>query len=198
MAALYPDFVERIACIAGSARTSAHNWCFLEGPKTALTTSVDFHDGEYKEPAVKGTRAFSRVYSTWALCQAWFREKSWTKLGFGSLEEYLDAYWGGGSDANDLLCLTWTWQHGDITVYYPEDGDDLGKTLGRVKAKCLVMPSRTDQYFPPEDSECEVEHLSNGELQVIESIWGHIAGGGGGTDEDKRFMSEQIRELLKF
>lgn len=148
MAALYPDFVERMACLAGSARTSWHNWCFLEGPKAALTTAVDFHDGHYKEPVKKGTRAFSRVYSTWALCQAWFRQEQWRTLGFGSLEEYLDAWWGGGDDANDLLCLTWTWQHGDITVYYPEDKGDLAKTLGRIKAKSLIMPTRTDQYFP--------------------------------------------------
>lgn len=39
------------------------------------------------------------------------------------------------------------------------------------------MPARTDQYFPPEDSEVEVKHLKKGELRVIETVWGHIAGG---------------------
>lgn len=197
MASLFPDFVERICCIAGSARTSWHNWCFLEGPKAALVTSSDFHDGHYKEPVDKGTRAFSRVYSTWALCQAWFREKSWETLGHKSLEDYLQTNWNGKGDANDLLCLTWTWQHGDISVYHSEDEGDLAKALARITAKCVIMPARTDQYFPPEDSVEEVKHLKNAELKVIETIWGHIAGGGSGTKEDTAFISQEVSKLMK-
>jgi len=197
MAALFPDFVERICCLAGSAKTSWHNWCFLEGPKAALTNSIDFHDGHYKEPVKKGTRAWSRVYSTWALSQPWFRTKQWETLGFPSLDAYLDKYWGGGADANNLLCMTYTWQHGDIGLYYPEDKGDLAKTLARIKAKCLVMPARTDMYFPPEDSEFEVEHLKNGELKVIETVYGHVAGGGSGTTDDSKFISEHVAKLIK-
>lgn len=196
MAVLFPDFVERICVLAGSARTSWHNWSFLEGPKAALVNSVDFHDGHYTQPVVKGTRAFSRVYSTWALCQEWYRQKCWEQLGFKSLEEYLKAYWDGKGDANGLLCLTWTWQHGDITIYHPEDEGDLAKALGRIQAKCAIMPSRTDQYFPPEDSEVEVKHLKNAELKVIESIWGHIAGGFGGPKEDKKFIEQEVAKLM--
>ena len=35
--ALFPDRVERIAAICGSAKTSPHNFVFLEGAKAALT-----------------------------------------------------------------------------------------------------------------------------------------------------------------
>lgn len=198
MSTLFPDFVENMVCIAGSARTSAHNWCFLEGPKHALTCSKDFHDGHYSEPVKAGTRAFSRVYSAWALSQGWFREKCWEQAGYKDLEAYLEANWSGGmGDANDLLALLWTWQHGDITVYHKEDQGDLAKTLGRIKACCLIMPSRTDQYFPPEDNVEEVKHLKNGRLAVIETVWGHIAGGGGGRKEDTEFMIKEIRDFLK-
>ncbi|KAL1304679.1 hypothetical protein AAFC00_003635 [Neodothiora populina] len=196
MATLFPDFVERIGVLAGSAKTSWHNWSFLEGPKAALVNSVDFHDGHYTSPPIRGARAFSRVYSTWALCQEWYRQQCWKTLGFDSLEEYLQAYWNGKGDANDLLCLLWTWQHGDIGLYHPEDGGDISKTLPRIKARCALMPSRTDQYFPPEDSEFEVKHLKNGELHVIESIWGHLAGGYGGTKEDKKFIEQEIAKHL--
>ena len=58
---------ERIVVLAGAARASSHNISFLEGPKAALVNSVDFQDGQYQEPAVRGTGAFGRVYSTWAL-----------------------------------------------------------------------------------------------------------------------------------
>ena len=185
MAALLPDFVENVVCLAGSARTSWHNWSFLEGPKAALVASEDFHDGKYQTPARKGTGAFGRVYSTWALSQEWFRQRCWEQLGCASLPEYLERNWEKGGvgvwDANDLLCLLRTWQMGDIGLYYPADGGDLRKTLGKIEARVLVMPSRTDMYFPPEDSAEEVKYLKRGELRVIESIWGHVAGGGGGT-----------------
>ncbi|KAJ7188706.1 Alpha/Beta hydrolase protein [Mycena filopes] len=201
MAALYPDFVSRIVVLAGSARTSWHNWSFLEGPKAALVHSVDFHDGKYEKPATRGTRAFSRVYSTWALSQAWFRQRSWETLGFPDLEAYLQAVWEGGQgawDAHDLLCLLKTWQMGDISKFGPEeDKGDLAKALGRIKAEVLVMPSRTDFYFPPEDNEEEVKHLKNGHLKVIESIWGHFAGGGGGTKDDNEFIKMQVQRFLQ-
>ena len=59
------------------------------------------------------------------------------------------------------------------------------------------MPTRTDQYFPPEDSEFEVKHLPGSELVVIETIWGHVAGGGGGTKDDTKFICKHVDRLLK-
>jgi len=201
MASLHPDYVQRIVVLAGSARTSAHNWAFLEGPKAALVNSVDFERGHYTKPATRGTGAFGRVYCPWALSQAWFRERCWEKAGHATLEDYMRENWEkglGAWDANDLLALLWTWQDGDISVYHSaEDGGDWVSTLQRVQAKCLVMPSRTDTYFPPEDSEVEVKHLRNAKLAVIESIWGHMAGGGGGTEEDIKFINETIGKWVK-
>lgn len=200
MAVLYPSFVSNVVCLAGSARTSAHNWSFLEGPRYALTSAKDFEGGDY---AAKGgearvaRRAFSRVYSTWALSPQWFREKCWKEAGFESLGAYLDAYWDGeGSDANGLLALLWTWQNGDVTVYHPEDGGDLGKALARVEARVLVFPVRTDQYFPPEDSEVEVGYLRKGELRVLETPWGHVAGGGSGRKADTEGIVREIKRFL--
>ncbi|KAJ6495796.1 Alpha/Beta hydrolase protein [Mycena vitilis] len=198
MAALYSDFVQRIVVSASSARTSWHNWSFLEGPKAALVNSVDFLDGKYETPAIRGTKAFGRVYSTWALSQAWFRQRCWETLGFSSLEDYLRAEWEFEADAHDLLCMLHTWQKGDISLFGPEEEKgDLSKALARIKAKVLLMPSRTDMYFPPEDNEEELKYLQKGELKVIESIWGHLAGGGGGTKEDEEFIKVQIRRFLE-
>ncbi|PSK43694.1 hypothetical protein B9Z65_7208 [Elsinoe australis] len=200
MAAIFPDFVERIVVLASSARTSWHNWSFLEGPRAALVNSVDFHDGNYTSPPTRGLKAFARVYSTWALSQPWFRQKCWERAGFSSVEEFLQKAWEARVltwDAHDLLCLMQTWQRGDISILgAEEDKGDLPKALGKIKAKVLLMPCRTDMYFPPEDSEEEVKHLKRGELKVIESVWGHIAGGGGGAKEDCEFISAQIKRCL--
>ena len=197
MASLFPGFVSNVVVLAGSARTSWHNWCFLEGPKAALVESVDFHDGDYTAQPTRGRRAFGRAYSAWALSQEWFRQHCWEQLGFKSLEEYLKASWDDMAfDANDLLCLLRTWQQGDIAVYHEEDKGELTRALGRIQARMLLMPSRTDSYFPPEDNEEELEHLKDGRIKVIESIWGHVAGGGSGTKEDNEFIKQQIHQFL--
>lgn len=52
-----------------------------------------------------------------------------------------------------------------------------------------------DAVFRPEDSEIEVKHLKYGELAVIETVWGHMAGGGANED-DTHWMNDQIASFL--
>jgi homoserine O-acetyltransferase len=198
MAVMYPDFVERIVVLTGAARASWHNISFLEGPKAALVNSVDFHDGSYTEPANRGTRAFGRAYSTWTLSSAWFRERNWEKMGFASMWAFLKARWEDSFatwDAHDLLGMLDMWQRADVSSHGPVEGD-FEQALASIKARVLLMPSRTDLCFPPEDSAEEVKHLRHGQLQIIETIWGHVCGGGGGSKEDNEFIKGSIKQLL--
>ena len=48
----------------------------------------------------------------------------------------------------------------------------------------------------PEDSEIEMKFLKHGELVVIETVWGHVAGGGA-SEEDTKFMDTKIADFLK-
>ena len=48
-------------------------------------------------------------------------------------------------DANDMLAQLKTWQTGDITKIHGDP--DLQSALGRIKAKGLIMPCKTDLYF---------------------------------------------------
>ena len=196
--AMFPDMVERIAPWCGSARTSPHNFVFLEGVKAALQADEAWRSGWYDRPPTKGIRAMARVYAGWAPSPAFYREKVYLKMGFSSLEDYLVMAWEGRYlqlDANDILSMVWTWQHGDISAN-PLYKGNFEAALGSTKAKALVMPSQTDQYFPPEDSELEVPNMPNAELRVIPSIWGHLAGGPGRNPEDTRFIDEALKELL--
>ncbi|KAI5120294.1 hypothetical protein M0805_005800 [Coniferiporia weirii] len=198
-ATVFPDFVERIVVICSSARTSPHNKCFLEGPKAALVASKDFDGGHYTSPPQHGIRAFARVYSAWAYGQAWFREHNYTYNGlYPDMNSWLSENWEGrfvtNWDANDMLTLLHTWQSGDISQV--RDGGDLEAALKSIKAKALIMPSKTDLYFPPEDSEFEVSHLKDARLVVIPSVWGHVAGGGG-NPSDVAFVTARIKEFLE-
>ena len=100
-----------------------------------------------------------------------------------------------GSDANDLLAMLWSWQNADISNNAMYDGN-LENALAAIKAKAIVMPGRTDLYFPPEDNEMEVSWMPGAEFRPIESIWGHLAGGPGANEADTKFVDDAITELL--
>lgn len=196
--AMFPDMVERIAPWCGSARTSRHNFVFLEGVKAALCADDAWNNGWYDTPPRKGLRAMARVYAGWAPSQAFYREKVFLDLGFSSLEDYLITAWEGRylqQDANDILAMVATWQAGDISDN-PIYRGDFEKALGLIKARAFVMPSQTDQYFPPEDNRIEVALMPNAELRTIPTIWGHTGGGPGRNPADTAFIDNQLRELL--
>ncbi|KAI0084891.1 alpha beta hydrolase fold protein [Irpex rosettiformis] len=201
---MFPDFVERFIPICGSARTSPHNICFLEGPKAALVASQDFQGGHYTTKPAHGIRAFGRVYSAWAYGQTWFRNKSYLYDGkYTDLDDFLRSEWETGYltywDANDMLTLLKTWQLGDISrvkAVGPSLQGDLVGVLSSITAKGLIMPCKTDLYFPPEDSENEVQSLTNSTLVVIPSVWGHKAGGGS-NEEDNQFIYKVVGEFLE-
>ena len=193
----YPEMVARIFPFCGSAKTSLHNIVFLEGVKVAIQTDVAWQEGWYDCQPNKGLRAVGRVYAGWGLSQAFYREKAYLQMGYSSLEDFLVAFWEGfflRKDANNLLAMLWTWQNGNIGNTPGFDGN-FERALAAIKAKAIVMPGKTDLYFPPEDNEYEVKHLPNAEFRVIPSIWGHFAGGGINSI-DTEFIDRNIKELL--
>lgn len=238
-AVMYPDFVGSIVSICSSARTSPHNYAFLEGPIASLANSVDYvawREGKVKVKAEaeavaasngsgnggsknylgyldkpeRGLKAFGRTYSAWLTSAEWFRQGEWKGLGFESVEQWISRQGDGklGWDADDLLCLARMWQMGDIGKtangqvgglgweWNESDGDeDLKKALEGIRCPVLLMPCRTDQYFRPSESGFEMRSLKQGRLEVIESVWGHVAGGGGCAD-DIKFMDEKIKSFL--
>jgi homoserine O-acetyltransferase len=196
--ALFPDRVERIAAICGSAKTSPHNWVFLEGVKSALTADPAWQDGWFASPPVRGFQAMGRVYAGWGLSQAFYRGEEWRKLGFSSLEDFLVGSWEANfrrRDANDLLAMLWTWQHADISANELYGGD-LKKALGAIAADAMVMPSETDLYFTVEDSRREAAQMPRAELRPIPSLWGHRAGNPVQNPADAKFLDDAVRELL--
>lgn len=134
--------------------------------------------------------------------------------------------WATSKDANNVLRHIWTWTHGDIGAqpryagaslrdipssqggrlesygdFAPitkEDDEAFLRALAGIRAHTLVMPCRTDLYFPPEDSEAEVAAMApgTGEVKVIESIFGHWAGGPGDSQVDAAFIDGAIYDFL--
>jgi homoserine O-acetyltransferase len=179
-ASLFPEKVRSVLATCCTAQCSPHNWLFLEGAKSALTCDANFQDGLYDQPPIKGLKAFGTVYAGWTYSQGFFRRGGYRELGFHSVEA-LVRFWENdhlAQDANDLLCVLDTWQRGNIAAN-PAFNGDFARALSAITMPTRVMPSRSDLYFTVDQAREETEQMPGATLSVLESDWGHIAGGPG-------------------
>jgi homoserine O-acetyltransferase len=196
--AQFPRMVRAILPFCASAKTSVHNIVFLEGVKAALMADASWKDGNYASPPERGLRAFGRVYAGWAYSQSFYRQGLYRTLGFETFEDLLQDWerdhldW----DANDLLAMLWSWQHGDIGANHAYGGN-LAKALGAIEARAILLPCDQDLYFPPKDNEIELRHMRNARLRPFVSAWGHCAGSPGRVPEFTRFFDRCAAELLE-
>jgi homoserine O-acetyltransferase/O-succinyltransferase len=198
--ALFPEMVERIVPICASAKTSGHNYVFLDSLKAALTADPAVCDGRFAGKPERGLRAVARAYAPWSVSPAFYRERVYEKLGFVTIDDFLVKTWDANMlrrDANNMMAMWWSWQYADISANDQYRGD-LKKALGSIRARALVMPATTDCYFTLDDSRLEVMQMPNAELRPIPSVWGHRAGNPMQSPEDLAFLNSSIRELLSY
>ncbi|KUI55736.1 Homoserine O-acetyltransferase [Cytospora mali] len=212
----YPGFMDLGVPFCGSAKTSLHNQVFLEGVKSALLAGKgaasggicagELSEGGYRnwtaEEREKGLKALGRVYAGWGFSQAFYREKVYERLlGYKNLEDFMVKFWEGwalSKDPENMLVMLHTWQSGDSSDQEPYNGD-FELAMKGIKAKTLVLPGKTDLYFPPEDSEYEVERMTEGVGKCIPfpSIWGHWAGGPGTSRTDLSWLDDKLKVFLE-
>ena len=105
-----------------------------------------------------------------------FRANRHKALGFSSMDDFIINFMNGyfsAMDPNDLLCMAWKWQRGDVGA--ATTAGDLPAALGRISAKTFVMPMSSDMVFPP-----PIAKLSGGSCQCwkfrpIQTLDGHLA-----------------------
>ncbi|MEM9591005.1 MAG: alpha/beta fold hydrolase [Pseudomonadota bacterium] len=196
-AALFPQMVPKLACMCGTAKTTDHNRVFLESLRAAIEADERYKDGYYDDQPLGGLRAVGRIYAGWAYSQDWYRAKGYRALGFETFDDYITGYWDAlykERDANNIMAMTWTWIHNDISANDRFDGD-IDAALGAITAKTLLMPCMTDLYFRTADSEDELQHLEDARLLEIPSIWGHMSAAGQ-HEVDTQFIDQALKSLL--
>ena len=198
-AAQFPEMVDAILPFCASAKTSPHNFVFLEGVKAALCADQAWNEGNYDSPPVAGLKAFGRSYAGWAFSEIFYRKGLYRKLSFETLEDLLKDWENDhvkNWDANNLLAKLATWQANDISAC-PLFGGDIKKALGTIRARAILMPCNQDLYFSSKDNEFEAKYMPNAKLRAFDSDWGHCAANPGNDPDFEAKLENNIRELLK-
>ena len=188
-AALFPDMIENIMPFCGSARTSPHNFVFLEGLRNIL------HLSDEDERLIK---SFARVYAGWGLTQIFYKERKWEELGYKTLEDFLIGFWETfflKRNKENLLAHIWTWQNGDISDN-PIYKGDFNAAMNAIKARTIILAPDNDLYFPKDDNWDEVKLIKNSKLIVIPGVWGHFSGGGINKN-DTIFIDKILKYILE-
>ncbi len=193
----YPREVGSVLAICATANCHPHNQVFLQGVASALTADAAFAGGHYREPPIRGLSAFATVYAGWAYSQAFFRNGLYRQLGFTSVEALLQ-FWIEdhlNQDANNLLAQLRTWQSANLL-----DPDSKGaaadRTSHRVQCPGILMPSSTDLYFTAVDAARDAAALGL-ECRVLNSDFGHVAGGPGRLPGETATILAAAAELLE-
>ena len=198
-AAQYPDFVDAILPFCASAKTSTHNYVFLEGVRAALCADQNWNNGDYDSPPVNGLKAFARVYAGWAFSQTFYRDSLFQEIGYETMEDLL-IDWENDHvenwDANNLLAKLATWQASDISVG-PLYNGNFKMALKAIRAKTILMPCTQDLYFPPEDNAIEASYIMNAELRPFDSPFGHCAANPGNDSGFEASLERAIGDLLE-
>ncbi len=157
----HPTRVERLAAIAGTARTTPANALQVRLAERAL--------------AAGGRELHARVWAALGLSPELFRTEAWRDAGFESVDDLVTRLFDedfAAQDAGNLATMCRKWIRADVSRHA---SGDLAAALGRVTARCLVMPFSTDALFPVADCQAEQRLLPAAELRVLESPWGHWA-----------------------
>lgn len=173
----YPDMVKRAAPIAGTAKNTIHDFLFTDTLVEAITSDPGFNKGFYKSSADvrEGLLRHAKLWAVMGWSTQFYQENRHKALGFSSPDDFIVNFMNGYfsvMDPNDLLCMAWKWQRGDVSRH---TGGDLRAALGRIKARTFVIPMSSDMFFPPADCQAEWRLIPNAEFRPIQTLDGHLA-----------------------
>lgn len=196
-ATMFPDLVQRLLPVCGTAKCWPLNQVLLEAARSALEADGNFSGGHYAAPPEAGLRAFGRACATWAYSGAFYRRRLYEVLGHARPEDLLVAWedhhlaW----DANDLLCMLHMWHHADVSRNSMYRGN-FARALSSIRARTIVMPCDEDMCVTLEECVYEATLIPGAQVRPFRSPFGHSAGAPGRFPQEMEFLETAIRELL--
>lgn len=195
--ASYPDMVERIAPFCGGAKTWPQTYVVLDGMKAALMAAIRFDSSKLSQLTSTDMRTVGRVYAGWGLSQTFYKKELYREMGFSTLEDFVVGVWENSfmkMNPHNVLAMLWTGQFADISANSAYNGD-FNKALKSIKALTYIMPGSTDLFCTADDNRYEANLIPHAVFDPIESIWGHFAGRGINS-ADNKFINDNLKRLL--
>ncbi|MBA1203309.1 alpha/beta fold hydrolase [Pseudomonas capeferrum] len=181
----YPDMVQRMAAIAGTARTSGINQMLADA----------IIDGLRSGDASADLSQHARLMTLYGLSADFFEQQHFKPLGFDSVEAFVNGFMKPyflPMDPGNLTTMLQKWRAADVSHLA---GGNLREALGRITAKALIMPIAQDMIFPPSTSREDAEMIKGAVFHASSSPAGHLALFG--IDGDwVREVDGQLTELL--
>lgn len=161
----YPDVVENTIVIASTAEHSAQQIAFNEVGRQAIISDPNWKNGNYKlTPPKKGLAVARMIGHVTYLSDNTMREKFGRKPPKGDIkstdfavgsyliyqgESFVDRF-----DANSYIYVTKALDHFSLGT-----GQNLSKTMAKVKSKFLIIAFNSDWLYPPYQSKEIVKAL---------------------------------------
>ena len=194
--ALFPERVERIVALCGTARTSEHNRLFLLSLEAALLADPAWDGAGFTAVPERGFRTLARIYASWAASPEFYRRGEHLRQGYRDLDDYLARAWEPfyrKRDALDHLAMLRTWMRNDVGEAF---AGDTAFALGRIRARTLVMPSTSDLYFTAEDCAADAAWIPGARFRPLHSWHGHRAGNPLHSPLDFQAIRAAVADLL--
>lgn len=193
----YPPMVKRAAAFSGTAKTPVHTQILSRLIQDLLRSDPAWNNGFYVDPhAVHvGLRRHSHAFSLMGLTPEFYRERTWSKFGYASSEDFIarvDETHFLALDPNNLLSQYDKWFKADVSV---NDKGNLAAALGKITAKTFVVSFTGDRIFTRKDCEADAALIPNAQMRCIDSVWGHNTMLSP-MDEDKKAIDQVLGEVL--
>lgn len=173
----FPGRARRAAPIAGTAQNTPHDYLYTQALIEAITSDPGFKDGEYSSNAdvEAGLKRHAGIWAVMGFSTEFWKQELWRALEFETKEAFLEGFlepYFTAMDPNDLLCMAWKWQRGDVARH---TGGDLPAALARNESTARIIPINEDMFFPVRDHEAELELTPHATIRVIDDLLGHLA-----------------------
>ena len=187
------DDVEQVVAMTPMARTARWSQLVNEIARRAL-----FHDGAFTRPRPRAEAMALWVPFTQLVVASTpqaaerFADRDEMLAHIARLQDHLAA---AGPDPFDWLCQSRAYDEHDLGTT-PGFGGDLGRALGSIRARVLVLAAPVDLYNPRAAAREACAGIRGARLVDIPSNLGHRAAGDTGVEE-ARFLNASIAGFLR-
>lgn len=192
-AATQPDLFDVIIPIATNAKHSAWGIAFNEAQRMALTADSTYYDGTLTggRAGLKAARAIAmlsyRTQDIYQKNQTDF-EPLTDNFRASSYQQYQGEKLSQRFSAHAYYILSKAMDSHNLG----RGRESINKALNNISSKALVVGIKTDLLFPIEEQELIATEIPDGEIQIIESIFGHD-----GFLVETKLLSETIKNFLE-